>query len=87
MYVHVIGSATSGGGAGGRIAVLVSSSEYTGTYVTYGGASAYSYGAAGTVYVEEADKKTLIVDNKEPYSVKVRYSPNLGFGILFLHCI
>ena len=66
------GSAGTGGGAGGRIFVSFTKTEYTGTYVAYGGSSAYSYGGAGTIYTVENDaKKTIIVDNREPYTVTV----------------
>ncbi|KAH3816422.1 hypothetical protein DPMN_117938 [Dreissena polymorpha] len=66
------GSATTGGGAGGRISVTyTTSSEFTGSWTTYGGKSTHSYGGAGTVYVVAVTKKFLYVDNKEPYPVPV----------------
>ena len=62
----------TGGGAGGRISVSFTDSEYTGTMVAYGGSSSYSYGGAGTIYtVEDSSKKIIIVDNGEPYTVTV----------------
>ena len=70
---HVLtGSASTGGGAGGRIFVSFTETEYTGSFVAYGGPSTYSYGGAGTIYtVENNAKKTIIVDNGEPYTVTV----------------
>ena len=68
----LLGSALTGGGAGGRMMVSYTTSEYTGTMVAYGGSSDYSYGGAGTIYtVENNAKKTVIVDNGEPYTVTV----------------
>ena len=65
--------ATSGGGAGGRVAVYYTTSEWNGQMTAYGGASAAGYGGSGTVYVESATKKMLYVKNKEPFSVSVSY--------------
>ena len=61
----------TGGGAGGRISVSYTTSEYTGTMQAYGGSSDYSYGGAGTIYKVEDTKKILVVDNGEPYTVSV----------------
>ena len=66
-----VGSAVTGGGAGGRISVSYTTSEYTGTMVAYGGSSDYSYGGAGTIYKVDGSKKILVVDNGEPYTVSV----------------
>ena len=65
------GSGTTGGGAGGRVSITYTDSEYTGTHIAYGGASDYSYGGAGTVYVKAGTKRKLYIDNKNPYTVPV----------------
>ena len=67
-----LGTSKAGGGAGGRMMVRFTDTEYTGTFIAYGGESEMSYGGAGTVYLDQIGyKKTLIVDNREPYDVPV----------------
>ncbi|KAK3576663.1 hypothetical protein CHS0354_004948 [Potamilus streckersoni] len=64
------GSDQTGGGSGGRLAVYYQHEEFTGTYTAYGGDSGSGVGAAGTVYVESAGTKILVIDNRRPHTVK-----------------
>lgn len=68
--IDVVGGST-GGGAGGRLAVYYTSSEFTGQFQAYGGPSFTGYGGAGTVYVDTGSKTKLIVDNNEVHYVAV----------------
>jgi hypothetical protein len=65
------GLASTGGGAGGRVAITYTDSEFTGSYVAYGGRSAHSTGGAGTVYVNAGSKSKLYIDNKQASNVDV----------------
>ena len=69
--LHLTGSASTGGGAGGRVAITYTDSEFTGSYVAYGGPSAHSPGGAGTVHINANSKSKLYIDNKQATDVDV----------------
>jgi len=69
--LYFSGTSSTGGGAGGRVAVYYTSSEYTGEFTAYGGQSSAGYGGAGTVYESSGSKTKLFIDNKEVHSVQV----------------
>lgn len=71
LLLFLSGSSSRGGGAGGRISIMYSVSEFTGSYQAYGGQSKYSTGGAGTIYMLADGKSKLIIDNKTPYNVPV----------------
>lgn len=65
-------SGTGGGGAGGRVAVVVEDeTQFTGKTSAYGGHSPDGVGGAGTVYKDENNVKSIIVDNLKAHSVVV----------------
>jgi hypothetical protein len=73
IHLYFSGTSSTGGGAGGRVAVYYTSSEYTGEFTAYGGQSSGDYGGAGTVYVDTGSKTKIIVDNKEAHTVQVNH--------------
>ena len=77
MFLADGGTGARNGGGGGRIALRVDESGFTGVLSARGGGGSTSYhgpGAAGTVYTDLNGRRALLIDNDKVVEAKPTYT-------------